>query len=131
MGKCDPVIMTLSGTEIIVWLYSISGIVLLFGYLPQITKLLADTTRSIAISLFSWWVWFAGSSISLAYGLLVLHDLPFILICLASVVCEAAVILLTIYNRYVRAEGGRFNYNALRRDMIAALARFGKQQLPE
>ena len=109
--------------DILSWLYSLSGVVIVAGFLPQITKLIGATGRSVAVSLFSWWIWAATSAVAVTYGVLIVKDWRFTLLAALHLTCELTVACLVLYNRYVRFEAEGFAWRTMWHDARSALRR--------
>lgn len=85
--------------NIIGLLYSTVGIVVLFGYMPQISKLWKSETDCREISITSWMIWNYTAIVSLLYSVFDLADIKFSLVNSVNVACINIIILLTLYKR--------------------------------
>ncbi len=65
---------------LVAWAYLLTNAVRVFTYLPQIATVWRCREGARAISLLTWWSWAVSNGAAMAYGLLVVRDLPFILI---------------------------------------------------
>lgn len=81
------------------WLYSISGIILVLFYLPQMIAVTKANSSLVDISLMSWAVWSVCTLSSALYGIYVLDDLKLTLISMASGTCCLYVTLVTFSKR--------------------------------
>ncbi len=81
------------------FLYSTVGIIVAFGYLPQIARLLRSKTRCDDISIPAWIIWNYTAIISLLYGYFDLSDLKLTIVNLVNVVCISSIILITLFKR--------------------------------
>ncbi|MCB9983402.1 MAG: hypothetical protein H6861_07000 [Rhodospirillales bacterium] len=85
--------------NIIGLLYSTVGIVVLFGYMPQIRRLYKSQTDCREISITAWMIWNYTAIVSLLYSVFDLADLKFSVVNGINLVCINIVILLTLYKR--------------------------------
>jgi len=90
--------------SIIGFLYSLVGVVAIIGYSPQIISLWKSKTTSQDISILTWFIWLATWFISLAYGILELHDLKFCIIAIINIIGHLLIIGLTLKNRHQHQE---------------------------
>ncbi|MDE3016210.1 MAG: hypothetical protein KGI29_04725 [Pseudomonadota bacterium] len=81
-------------------LYSLNGLIVGAAFLPQVITLLKDRSGAVAISISSYLIFNVIGLISLAYGVLKLHDALFIFYCVISVVGNLVVLGLAIYRRW-------------------------------
>ena len=85
--------------SIIGFLYSTVGILVLFGYMPQIRRLWKSKTDCREISITSWMIWNYTAIVSLLYSVFDLADVKFSLVNGINVICINIIILLTLYKR--------------------------------
>ena len=87
---------------IVSYLYATSGLIAIFGYLPQIKVLIKGNKSPTEISINTLSIWVLEGLIALGYGVLCLKDLFFSLYTILDVSCLCAILILVIYNRYVK-----------------------------
>jgi|GEM_PF-1821807 len=82
-------------------LYSMVGVMVAAGYLPQIIKLIKATLPCYDVSIMSWSMWAYTSSISLLYALFEQKtlDLAFVGVNSVNMICIASIICITLYKR--------------------------------
>ena len=85
--------------------YSLSGGMMLAGFIPQIWNLIISTGRSKAISIPTYLIWFICTFISGLYAMFVAGDMLISLIGFAASFGNFTIISLTLYNRYWRFKG--------------------------
>ncbi|MGH1457002.1 MAG: hypothetical protein ACRBDI_09495 [Alphaproteobacteria bacterium] len=81
------------------FLYSLVGIIALFGYLPQIITLTKAKTPCLDVNIQTWCIWLTSWVISLIYGIIELHDLKFSAVALINVAGHCGILFTTIYKR--------------------------------
>ena len=81
------------------FLYSFMPAVGLFAYMPQIRVVYASSGPLTDLSLHTWGVWLATSSIGLGYGVVCLKDFLFSATCGMNVACIAVIIGMVLYKR--------------------------------
>ncbi|MFP4098510.1 MAG: hypothetical protein ACLFP8_00865 [Alphaproteobacteria bacterium] len=88
------------------FLYSLVGVVVAAGYIPQIIKLVRATLPCHDISVFTWVVWAYTSFVSLLYSLYgqETFDIYFFSANLINIVCVTTVICITMYKRVKYSE---------------------------
>lgn len=82
-------------------LYPLVALISASAYFPQITALLRACSAPVDISIRSWLLWIAGSSITLGYAFFCVHDVMFCLITLFNLVMMIVIVGLVLYKRYV------------------------------
>ncbi len=80
-------------------LYSTVGVVVTFGYLPQVYKLLRSQTPCRDISLIAWLIWDYTSIVSLLYSVFDVEDLKLSIVNSINVFFITTIILVTLYKR--------------------------------
>ncbi|HET7795291.1 MAG TPA: hypothetical protein VFL64_18045 [Rhizobacter sp.] len=66
-------------------LYALFGVVFVAAYVPQVKAVWRSRNRAADVSLGTWGLWCASSTVSLLYAWLVNQDLRFALVCLGNV----------------------------------------------
>jgi hypothetical protein len=66
-------------------LYALFGVVFVLAYVPQLRAVWRSRNGAADVSLGTWGVWCASSTVSLLYAHLVSHDLSYTLVCLGNV----------------------------------------------
>ena len=66
-------------------LYALFGVVFVAAYVPQWRAVWRSRNGAADVSLGTWGVWCASSTVSLAYAHFVSHDLSYTLVCLGNV----------------------------------------------
>jgi hypothetical protein len=86
--------------NIVLILYAFLPILTSVAHGPQLKKAMQSTPEELqGLSLFSYWVWFSFSVISLLYGFVHLKDTYFIIVSSAGVFWNTAMISVLIYKR--------------------------------
>lgn len=81
------------------FLYSISIIITITAYLPQIITLLRARSRCEDISLLTWFAWTLATIISLLYAIYEIYDLKLIIASSAYMTLNITIIAITLYKR--------------------------------
>jgi lipid-A-disaccharide synthase-like uncharacterized protein len=90
-------------TQIIISnIYAIFGLISIFAYLPQIKTLWIGASAPTEISVKTWSFWAVGGLVTLSYAALCLQDILFCALTVLNLVCTVTIIMLVLYNRYVR-----------------------------
>ncbi|WPB55583.1 hypothetical protein [Xylophilus sp. GOD-11R] len=84
---------------LIAWLYLLTNATRLVTYLPQIIVVWRCTDGARSVSVLTWGSWVLAQATSTLYGLLVLHDLPFVLISLINLVGCGCVTVIAMRRR--------------------------------
>lgn len=92
---------------ILTTLYSLTGGMMLAGFIPQIWNLIIATGRSKAISISTYAIWMLSTFISGLYAVYVAQDSLIAAISFGASLGNSMIITLTVFNRYYR-----FNYEA-------------------
>ncbi|MET0335162.1 MAG: hypothetical protein ABW190_12890 [Rhizobacter sp.] len=66
-------------------LYALFGVVFVLGYVPQVRAVWRSRNGAADVSLPTWGLWCASSSVSLMYAHFVSGDLNYTLVCLGNV----------------------------------------------
>ncbi|MDH5721932.1 MAG: hypothetical protein OEY94_01245 [Alphaproteobacteria bacterium] len=90
--------------DIIDFLYSIVGIVVAIGYLPQAFRLLRSRGPCRDISILAWAIWEYPAVISLLYSIYILPDLKLIIVNSVNVFFITLILVVTIYKRWKYAD---------------------------
>lgn len=80
-------------------LYSISGLLILLCYLPQIKIAVSSKTSLQDTSICTWGIWTICLFISTLYGWIVINDTIFTLFSLGNVICCFSIFGITLYKR--------------------------------
>jgi uncharacterized protein with PQ loop repeat len=80
-------------------LYTLAGIMVLVGYVPQAVSVWKSRTGARDISLSTWSLWTLTSGVGAIYASLVVGDLPYLALCIGNVAGCAAVVTLIILRR--------------------------------
>ena len=80
-------------------LYALFGVVFVLGYLPQVLAVWRSRNGAADVSLPTWGLWCASSTVSLLYAQLVSGDRNYALVCLGNVVGCYAVTLAAVLKR--------------------------------
>lgn len=83
----------------IAWLYLITNATRVVTYVPQIVVVWRCTDGALSVSLLTWGSWVLSQVSALFYGVLVMHDLPFVLISLINLFGCACVTGITMRRR--------------------------------
>ena len=78
----------------IAWLYLITNATRVVTYLPRIVVVWRCTDGAVSVSLLTWGSWVLSQATALLYGVLVVHDMPFVLISLINFIgcgCVTAI----------------------------------------
>ena len=92
----------------IAWLYLITNATRVVTYVPQIVVVWRCTDGAVSVSLLTWGSWVLSQASALAYGVLVLRDLPFVLIAVINLVGCGCVTVIAMRRRaqWKRTLGG-------------------------
>ncbi len=96
----------------VTWIYLVTNAARVFSFIPQIHAVWRCTDGAHAISLLTWGAWVLSHVSALAYGTLVMHDLPFVLIALINFSGCSAVMAITIRRRAQWREAERATASA-------------------
>lgn len=88
--------------KILILLYSCVGIAEMIGYMPQLVRLWRNTSPSREISLAAFTLWTLTSVISACYAFFLVKNLLIFSVSCVHVTGCGLILLLTVYNRYVR-----------------------------
>ena len=80
------------------WFYLITNAMRVFTYLPQIVAVWRSTDGARAVSLLTWGSWLVSNAAAILYGLIVVHDLGFVLISSVNF-CGCGCVTLTALQR--------------------------------
>lgn len=83
----------------VTWLYLATNALRVFSYLPQIHAVWRCSDGARAVSLLTWGSWVVSHVFAVLYGVLVVHDLPFVLISLINLLGCGAVTSLALRRR--------------------------------
>lgn len=83
----------------IIWLYLITNAIRIFTYVPQIVVVWRCTDGAFSVSLLTWGSWVLSHVSALFYGVLVVHDVPFVLIALINLFGCASVTVIVMHRR--------------------------------
>jgi hypothetical protein len=81
-------------------LYALFGVVFVVGYWPQLRAVWRSRNGAADVSLPTWGLWCASSTVSLLYAHVVTGDLHFTLVSLGNVVGCYAVTTVTVLRRW-------------------------------
>lgn len=93
--------------SMVTWLYLVTNAARVFSFLPQIHAVWRCTDGAHAISLLTWGSWVLSHVSALWYGVLVMHDLPFVVIALINLSGCSAVMAITMRRRAQWRQAGR------------------------
>lgn len=65
-------------------LYALFGVLFVVGYVPQVRAVWRSRNGAADVSLPTWGLWCASSTVSLLYAHFVNHDTSFVLVCLGN-----------------------------------------------
>ena len=80
-------------------LYALFGVVFVLGYVPQVRAVWRSRNRAADVSLPTWALWCASSTVSLLYAHLGSGDPNYTLVCLGNVAGCYAVTFVTVLRR--------------------------------
>jgi hypothetical protein len=80
-------------------LYALFGVLFVIGYVPQVRAVWRSRNGAADVSLPTWGLWCASSTVSLLYAHFVNGDLHFTLVCLGNVAGCYAVTAVTLLRR--------------------------------
>ncbi len=80
-------------------LYALFGMVFVVGYLPQLRAVWRSRNGAADVSLPTWGLWCASSTVSLLYAHFVNGDIHYTLVSLGNVVGCYAVTIVTVLRR--------------------------------
>lgn len=83
-------------------LYALFGVVFVIGYVPQVRAVWKSRNGAADVSLPTWGLWCASSTVSLLYAHLVNGDLHFTLVCLGNMAGCYAVTGATLVRRHAQ-----------------------------
>lgn len=83
----------------IAWLYLLTNATRIVSYLPQIVVVWRCTDGAASVSLLTWGSWVLSHITAVFYGVLVVHDLPFVLISLINLTGCGCVTLIAMRRR--------------------------------
>lgn len=83
----------------IAWLYLLTNATRVVSYLPQIVVVWRCTDGAASVSLLTWGSWVLSQLTAVFYGVMVLHDLPFVLISLINLGGCGCVTLIAMRRR--------------------------------
>ena len=86
--------------QLITYLYSIFGTLVIGMYIPQILAVLRDRAHAQSISLVAWSTWTVSYVVSILYATVVLKDWPVFFISLLNCLGCLLVTIIAIYKRY-------------------------------
>ncbi len=82
--------VTTGAAAAIGWFYLLTNAARLFTYLPQVWAVWRNTDGAQAISLLTWGSWLISHLAAIAYGIVIVHDLFFVIIsCVNFCGCSA------------------------------------------
>lgn len=84
-------------------LYALFGVVFVAAYVPQVRAVWRSRNRAADVSLPTWCLWSASSTVSLLCAWFVTHDLRFALVCLGNMAGCYAVTGATLLRRHTPA----------------------------
>ncbi|MBC7680993.1 MAG: hypothetical protein H7172_01555 [Ferruginibacter sp.] len=88
-----------SMVSVIAWLYVVTNATRVVTYVPQIVVVWRCTDGAPSVSLLTWGSWVLSQVSALFYGVLVVHDLPFVLISVINLLGCACVTGITLRRR--------------------------------
>jgi uncharacterized protein with PQ loop repeat len=84
---------------LIAWAYLLTNAVRMFTYVPQIVTVWRSQDGARSLSLLTWWSWVLSHITAIAYGVLVVRDLPFLMITLINLAGCGAVAAIAMRRR--------------------------------
>ncbi|RCW67542.1 hypothetical protein [Pseudorhodoferax soli] len=84
---------------LIAWAYLLTNAVRMFTYVPQIVTVWRCQDGARSLSLLTWWSWVLSHITAIAYGVLVVRDLPFLMITLINLAGCGAVAAIAMRRR--------------------------------
>lgn len=79
----------------IAWLYLLTNVLRVFTFVPQILLIWRSGNGARDVSLLTWGWWLVSHVFAVLYGVLVIHDMAFVLIALINLVGCTVVVALT------------------------------------
>ena len=83
----------------VAWMYLITNATRVITYIPQIMAVWRSTDGALSVSLLTWGSWVLSQAAAMLYGVLVLHDLPFVMISLINLLGCACVTAIAMRRR--------------------------------
>lgn len=87
---------------LVAWVYLLTNGARVVAYVPQIHAVWRCADGAASISLLSWGTWTLSHIAALLYGLLVLHDVPFVLVTSLHLAGCGTVTWIALRRRYPR-----------------------------
>jgi uncharacterized protein with PQ loop repeat len=81
-------------------LYALFGVVFVIGYVPQVRAVWKSRNGAADVSLPTWGLWCASSTVSLLYAHFVSGDPNYTLVCIGNVAGCYAVTFVTVLRRW-------------------------------
>ena len=91
-------------------LYALFGVVFVLGYVPQLRAVWRSRNGAADVSLPTWGLWCASSSVSLLYAHVVSGDRNYTLVCLGNVLGCYAVTAVALRRRQQHAASGALRF---------------------
>lgn len=88
--------------DLIKVLYSLSGLIVVASYIPQIYKLIKDINNAAGLSIYTWFGWSTTSIISVIYGVYVLKDPLFLYFSIANMTGCCVVFSFLLYHNFLK-----------------------------
>lgn len=86
--------------DVVSALYALFGVVFVVAYVPQVRAVWRSRDGAASVSLGTWGLWCASSTVSLLYAGLVSRDTSYALVCLGNVAGCYAVTAATLLRRH-------------------------------
>ncbi len=86
--------------DVVSALYALFGVLFVVGYVPQVRAVWRSRDGAAAVSLPTWALWCASSTVSLLYAHVVSGDVNYTLVCLGNVAGCYAVTFVTVLRRF-------------------------------
>lgn len=99
MNLMSPATQDTALLATIAWLYLLTNATRVVTYLPQIIVVWRCRDGARSVSLLTWGSWVLSQAFALLYGMLVVHDLPFVLISAINFLGCAAVTVVAMRRR--------------------------------
>jgi hypothetical protein len=80
-------------------LYALFGVLFVVGYVPQVRAVWRSRNGAADVSLPTWGLWCASSTVSLLYAHFVNGDIHYTVVCFGNVVGCYAVTCVTVFRR--------------------------------
>jgi len=80
-------------------IYGLTGLAMVFFYIPQIKLLAQAETMATSISIPTWSIWSLGNLTNFIYGYLKLGDIKFSILALLSGCCCSIILIIAVYKK--------------------------------